>query len=131
MKWLLFFIIALCSCTRMTYVPVVTDTHHTDSVYIADVRIDSIFQRDSIVVESRGDTVFHTTYHDRFHYRERTDTIYKTQADTVKIEVPIPIKQDDSWWERTKRGIFDVTFSAIFIIVVYLFIRAFVRRNIK
>lgn len=79
-------LIIFASCTRRIYVPV-TDVGREyvhDSVRIRNLRYDSIVRIDSVIIEQRGDTIFHTTLRDRYHLRQRVDTLHLLRIDTVE-----------------------------------------------
>lgn len=86
------FLLAMASCTSTRYVPV-TNTQR-DSVYITKERTDTFIQRDSIVQLIKGDTIREVRYKYIERYRNRTDTIYKEQTDTITkvIEIERPLK---------------------------------------
>ena len=94
MKWyaviLVFAGLALCGCkTKYVSVPEV----HTEYISRVDttVRMDSVYLRDSVYVERKGDTLYvnKTAYRDRYHhiYKVKTDTILK--RDSVNIAYPV------------------------------------------
>lgn len=91
-------------CTKRVYVPVENTVTRTDTVYSAKVRVDSVIFRDSVAVMQKGDTVYMTKYRDRFRYRERIDTVYKTCTDSVQVcvQVPVQVERRLTRWERTK-----------------------------
>lgn len=95
-------LIMICSCSRSVYVPVETVQHHTDTLRLTRLRVDSVFMHDSIAVLARGDTVYITKYRDRFRYRNHVDTVYKATVDTARISVPYPVERQLSRWEQTK-----------------------------
>ena len=87
---------------RTVYVPTERIMERTDTVYSANVRVDSVIFRDSVAVMQRGDTVIMTKYRDRFKYRERIDTLYQTCTDSVQVRVPYPVERKLTAWEKTK-----------------------------
>ena len=99
MAWVMCFM----TCTSCTsYKPVVlTNTLH-DTTYIDRTRIDSLLLHDSVYLEvfTSGDTVYKIKYVDRFRDRIciKTDTIYATRTDSVRVPVPTSIKVP--WLER-------------------------------
>ena len=76
----------LCSCRSTRYIPV--ETTRIDTMYIAQVKIDSVYHRDSIHVETKGDSV--TVYKEKQIYKiiELHDTIEHKSVDTVKVIIP-------------------------------------------
>lgn len=103
MKWyaviLIFAGLALGGCkTKYVSVPEV----HTEYISRVDttVRMDSVYLRDSVYVEQKGDTMYinKTVYRDRFHhiYRVKTDTIVKRDS----VNVAYPVEKEMSRSER-------------------------------
>lgn len=94
---MLLFLLLLCGC-RTEYVPI--ESVRYDSLMIEKLMRDSVFVRDSVYLQEKGDTVF--KYKDRFVY------VYKNRVDTFfaekirEIEVPVPVERKLSWWERVK-----------------------------
>lgn len=86
----------MMSCTTTQYVPV--ETVRTDSVRIVDVRRDSVYVMDSVIVKSKADTVYVTRW--RTEYKEvlRIDTSLYERVDTV-ITVKIVEMQLTEWEE--------------------------------
>ena len=113
MWWVLFFL-CLCGC-RTEYVPV--ESVRYDSVMIETLMRDSVFVRDSVYLQEKGDTVF--KYKDRFVYvyKKRVDTLF---AEKIReIEVPVPVERKLSWWERVKLNYAEWIFG-ILVAVVFL-----------
>ena len=106
---ILWWLCSLTGCTRT--VEKVVEVKTVDTLIQTKVQRDSIYQHDSIYVESfsRGDTIFinkdrwHTLYKDKLN----TDTLYITHHDTLRCvvtnqkEVAKPL----SWWQRTLQGL--------------------------
>lgn len=92
----------LCACSRKVYVPVQNDARHTDTLLRTNIRVDSVWLRDSVVSVQKGDTV----RIERYHYRDRTkllrDTVYRSAIDTVRVSVPVPAERSLSPWQRFK-----------------------------
>ena len=91
--------LALGSCkTKYVSVPEI----HTEYITRVDttVRIDSVYQRDSVYVERKGDTLYvnKALYMDRYH------NIYKVKKDTVvkrdSVNVAYPVEKEMSRSER-------------------------------
>ncbi len=116
------------SCTRKVYVPVESTAVRTDTVYQAQVRVDSVVFRDSVAVVQIGDTVYKTKYRDRFRYSERIDTVYQAVVDSVEKRVPYPVERKLTRWEHTKMdfggmflgGLIAVVVSAVIVWIVKL-----------
>lgn len=95
----------LCSCTTTKTVtkevPVTVEKVTRDTLLQTRWRVDTVLERDSIVVTQQGTDRWRTKY----VLRVRTDTIFKSRVDTVPkvvtvtkettMEVPRPLK----WWQ--------------------------------
>ena len=110
--------ICFTSC-RSVYVPIETVKH--DSIYISKIQYDSIYQRDSIYVDRKGDTVL--IYKDRYLYKYKNliDTMYVSRTDS--IQVPFPVERELSWWQSVKLQVGEIAIGVIIgliIIIVWL-----------
>ena len=103
MKWNIAIMVlaglALGSCkTKYVSVPEI----HTEYITRVDTTfiMDSVYQRDSVYVERKGDTLYvnKTLYRDRYH------NIYKVKKDTVvkrdSVNVAYPVEKEMSRSER-------------------------------
>lgn len=119
----LFVLCLLASCRQVRYVPVVT--YKTDSVYLQQVKRDSIYQRDSIYVREKGDTV--TVYRDRYLFVDKLvrDTLYVNRTDSVRV--PYPVEKSLTRWQEMKMELggwaFGVIIVAALVIVGWLVYR--------
>ena len=93
-------IAALClsSCKSIKYVPV--ETIKVDTTYISQIKIDSIYHRDSIYVEHKGDTVYLSKYKYLYKYIEKHDTLWREKTDTIQVAYPVEAKL--SKWQKVK-----------------------------
>ena len=110
------------SCRSIRHIPIETVKH--DSIYISKVLHDSIYQRDSIYVDRKGDTVL--IYKDRYLYKYKNlvDTMYVIRIDS--IQVPFPVERELSWWQSVKVQVGE---KAIGIIIGLIIIIALLRRK--
>ncbi len=87
----------VCSCTTTKTVERVK----RDSVYVDRLKRDSIYQRDSIYMLIKGDTVYKYEY--KYLYRDKmlrdTISISKTDSIPYKVEVPKYVDKKLSWWQ--------------------------------
>lgn len=111
--------ICFAGCRTTQYVPV--ETIKTEYKTRDSIRHDSIYQRDSIYVIDRGDTVY--TYKDRYLYKylylNRIDTVIKT--DTVKI--PYPVEKALIRWQKAKIELGGWAFGVLIMLAIVLVIR--------
>ncbi len=86
------------SCRSIRHIPIETVKH--DSIYISKILHDSIYQRDSIYVDRKGDTVL--IYKDRYLYKYKNliDTMYINRIDS--IQVPYPVEKQLTRWQSMK-----------------------------
>lgn len=100
MKWIYCFILitAFWSCRGVKYVPV--ESVRVDSIYILKMQRDSIYERDSIHIREKGDTVFAEKYRYKYIYKLIRDTMYVARIDSV--EVPYPVEKELNKWQRMK-----------------------------
>lgn len=90
MRWLFPLIVLTIfvnSCTTTKYVPV--ETVRVDSVFVAKVERDSIYQLDSVFVETKADTVYLSKVHYRYHDRIVRDTVNVLCCDTITKVVEV------------------------------------------
>ena len=90
--------IFVVGCTSVKYVPV--ETVRVDSVCVAKVERDSIYERDSLFVAVKADTVFLSRVQYRYRDRFVRDTVSVLRCDTVTkvVEVEKPL----SFWQQKK-----------------------------
>lgn len=114
----LIFLLIFGACTTTKYVPVVSTK--LDSIYISQKIVDTIKEKDSIFVESKGDTVREVHYKYKYITRNQVDTFYKTSNDTIREQVFV--EKPLSRWQQTKLWLADGLLSAIVILLLfYLF----------
>ena len=90
---------AVCSCSTAR----VGERIVRDSVYIDRLKRDSIYQRDSIYIIVKGDTVFKYQY--KYSYRDKLvrDTVAVVRRDSIPypVEVSKYVERKLSWWQTT------------------------------
>ena len=89
----------ICSCTTTKTVERVK----RDSVYVDLLKRDSIYQRDSIYMLIKGDTVYKYEYKYRYRDKLLRDTISISKTDSIPypVEVPKYVDKKLSWWQST------------------------------
>lgn len=113
-------IVSCTSCSSPR--PVVLERTYHDTVHINNIRLDSIFQHDSIYFESiiKGDTVYRTKEITRWRDRVsiKHDTVYAVREKSVDIHVPqertVPL------WIHILKGVYvlAILVSLIYIVVM-------------
>ena len=117
-------ILAICfvSC-RTQYIPV--ESVRTEYKTRDSIRFDSIYQRDSVYMLVKGDTIYQYRYKYLYRYltTNRTDTILKHDS----IPIPYPVEKQLSRWQSIKMELggwaFGLVIAFVLIIIVWLVYR--------
>ena len=92
------------------------------------IRVDSIYNQDSIYVLVKGDTIYQYRYKYlyKYQYLNRTDTVIKVDS----VQVPYPVEKRLSRWQSLKMELggwaFGIIIMFVFVIIGWLVYR---RRN--
>nr|DAJ06099.1 MAG TPA: hypothetical protein [Caudoviricetes sp.] len=116
--------IMLYGCKSIQYVPV--ETIKRDTTYISQIKIDSIYHRDSIYVEHKGDTVYLSKYKYLYKYIEKHDTLWREKTDT--IQVVYPVEAQLTKWQKIKINMGEYLIAAIVLVVIWLCAKYFIKR---
>ena len=118
----------MCCSACSTSKPVVLERTLHDTVHVNNLRLDSIFQHDSIYFESivKGDTIYRTKEITRWRDRVsiKRDTIYAVREKSV--DIPVPQERTVPLWCRIIKyvGLLLVISPAIFLIsMIWLYHR--------
>lgn len=123
---MLLFLLLLCGC-RTEYVPI--ESVRYDSVMTEKLMRDSVFVRDSVYLQEKGDTIY--KYKDRFVY------VYKNSVDTFfaekirEIEVQVPVERKLTWWERVKLNYAEWVIAVLVAIALVYALRQWLERKIR
>lgn len=120
---LIFLATILYSCKSIQYVPV--ETTKRDTTYLSQTKIDSIYHRDSIYVERKGDTVYLSKYKYLYKYIEKHDTLWREKTDT--IQVVYPVEAQLTKWQKIKINMGEYLIAAIVLIVIWLCVKYFIK----
>lgn len=121
---LIFLATILYGCKSIQYVPV--ETIKRDTTYISQIKIDSIYHRDSIYVEHKGDTVYLSKYKYLYKYIEKHDTLWREKTDT--IHVVYPVEAQLTKWQKIKINMGEYLIAAIVLIAIWLCAKYFIKR---
>lgn len=93
-------IVGMLTSCRTQYVPI--PEIHTMTVEKHDtlLRLDSIFQRDSVIMRMQGDTVCKEKYIIRYRDRIVGKTVYRDSVKVDSVRVPYPVERKLNAWER-------------------------------
>lgn len=114
----------LSACKSIKYVPV--ETIKRDTTYISQIKIDSIYHRDSIYVEHKGDTVYLSKYKYLYKYIEKHDTLWREKVDTIQVAYPVEARLTK--WQKIKINIGEYLITAIALVIIWLCAKYFIKR---
>ena len=102
---LLCLLISLCSCkTKYITQEVPVLVEHTTHEKSTELRVDTIFHRDSTIVLLKGDTLVERHYNTIYKVREvvKGDTIRDTIPQVVKVTKTekVEVEKPLSWWRK-------------------------------
>ena len=110
-------ILAICfvSC-RTQYIPV--ESVRTEYKTRDSIRFDSIYQRDSVYMLVKGDTIYQYRYKYLYRYltTNRTDTILKHDS----IPIPYPVEKQLSRWQTIKMELGGRAFGIIILFTLII-----------
>lgn len=97
--------------------------YQRDTTYI--VKRDSVrfYDRDSIFIREKGDTIYQYVEKWRWRDRVRVDTIYRARVDSVFVDrvKEVEVSKPLSWWENAKIRAFWYLFGAVLLLLLYVF----------
>lgn len=102
------------SCRSIKYVPV--ETVRTEYKIRDSIRFDSTYNRDSIYVLVKGDTVYQYKYKYlyKYQYLNRTDTVIRIDS----IQVPYPVEKPLTRWQSLKMELGGWAFGLVIALVL-------------
>lgn len=121
---LIFLATILYSCKSIQYVPV--ETTKRDTTYLSQTKIDSIYRRDSIYVERKGDTVYLSKYKYLYKYIEKHDTLWQEKVDTIQVAYPVEARLTK--WQKIKINIGEYLITVIALVIIWLCAKYFIKR---
>lgn len=110
------FILLMCSCRSIKYVPVETVKH--DTTYINKIHRDSIYEKDSIYVHSKNDTIYIEKLRYKYVDKLIRDTTYINKTDSIRV--PYPVEKKLSKWESIKMDLGGFAIAAIIITIIII-----------
>ena len=97
--------------------------YQRDTLY--QVKRDSVryYDRDSIFIREKGDTIYQYVEKWRWRDRVRVDTIYRARIDSVFIDriKEVEVIKPLSWWENAKIRAFWYLFGVVLLLLLYVF----------
>ena len=117
-------VLLLCGC-KTKYVPV--EVVRTDTTYITQHRLDSIYLHDSTYIHERGDTVLVEKWHTAWRERERIDTLIQHRSDTIAVPYPMEVVKEVerslSWWQQFRLWLANIMLLCFGVCVVVALVK--------
>lgn len=100
-----------------------TIRYQRDTTYVQQVKVDSVYRRDSVFVREKGDTVFIYKERIRDRYVFRHDTLRLVKVDSVAVERVNEVKVEKplSAWKSAKIGAFWWLVAAVLLLLLWTF----------
>lgn len=103
-------------------------------IYKANTVRDTVWNKDSVYIIQRGDTIYNTTIREFHHYSHSTDTIHSNDTITkivvqpveriVNNKVEVEVEKPLNWWQKLRMSLGEALIGAlIFSVVYFIFIR--------
>lgn len=110
----LLMVMSFLSCRAIREVEYISKT---DTSYVCQIQIDTIYQQDSIIFREKGDTLIKEVFKYIYRVRERVDTIYRSKTDTAVVEV---VKEHTKTIYRAKWSTIIIAFLFGFLIMIIM-----------
>lgn len=127
-KWAVFFLAGLVFATLLALTgcsPRIVEhiRYQRDTTYVQQVKVDSVFRRDSVFVREKGDTVFVYKERIRDRYVFRHDTLRLVKVDSVAVErvKEVKVEKPLSAWKSAKIGAFWWLVAAVLLLLLWTF----------
>lgn len=115
------------SCRSVKYVPI--ETVKTEYRTRDSIRYDSIYQRDSVFLYQKGDTVYQYKYLYKYKYLtlRQTDTV----AVTDSVRVPYPVEKSLTPWQAVKLKTGGLAVGLVAVLLLIVAARLFCKFRLK
>lgn len=112
-----FLVVLLSGCRSVKEIPVEKTEYKYIDRYIDKIKVDSIYQRDSIYIREKGDTIYE--YKDKIiiKYQYLSDTIYICKVDSISVPQIIEVEKRLSQWEEAKMKVGGFAIPLIFVLL--------------
>ena len=131
-------IVLLAGCSSARYAQHRTSdtylqTQRLDSLFKAAIQRDSIYVRDSIFIQEKGDTITKYVERIRYQYKTRTDTLYRyrlhrdtvfiSRTDSLTIERPVYVEKPIKWYNQAFIWFGRLCCIAFILWVIFLYLK--------
>lgn len=108
------------SCSPKIYERVV---YQHDTTYVQQVKVDSVYRKDSVFVREKGDTVFIYKERIRDRYVFRHDTLRLVKVDSVAVErvKEVEVEKPLSAWKTAKIEAFWWLIASVLLLLLWTF----------
>ena len=100
-----------------------TIRYQRDTTYIQQMKVDSVYRRDSVFVREKGDTVFIYKERIRDRYVFRHDTLRLVKVDSVAVEriKEVKVEKPLSAWKTAKIEAFWWLVASVLLLLLWTF----------
>lgn len=100
-----------------------TIRYQRDTTYVQQVKVDSVYRRDSVFVREKGDTVFIYKERIRDRYVFRHDTLRLVKVDSVAVErvKEVKVEKPLSAWKSAKIEAFWWLVAAVLLLLLWTY----------
>lgn len=97
--------------------------YQRDTTYVQQVKVDSVYRRDSVFIREKGDTVFIYKERIRDRYVFRHDTLRLVKVDSVAVErvKEVKVEKPLSAWETAKIEAFWWLVASVLLLLLWTF----------
>lgn len=97
--------------------------YQRDTTYVQQVKVDSVYRRDSVFVREKGDTVYIYKERIRDRYVFRHDTLRLVKVDSVAVErvKEVKVEKPLSAWETAKIEAFWWLVASVLLLLLWTF----------
>ena len=97
--------------------------YQRDTTYVQQVKVDSVYRRDSVFVREKGDTVYIYKERIRDRYIFRHDTLRLVKVDSVAVErvKEVKVEKPLSAWKTAKIAAFWWLVAAVLLLLLWTF----------
>ena len=108
------------SCSPKIYERVV---YQHDTTYVQQVKVDSVYRKDSVFVKEKNDTVYIYKERIRDRYVFRHDTLRLVKVDSVAVErvKEVKVEKPLSAWKTAKIAAFWWLVAAVLLLLLWTF----------
>lgn len=85
-------LICCCQCAKRIYIPVEKYSEKTDTLYRNILRSDSIYIKDSVVIERKNDTIRIERWRDRWRNSIMHSDSVRIIHDSIHVKEPYPVE---------------------------------------